>query len=144
MSYWCSMTRRQVLGSLAAVTTASLDTVALVRQAEAAGGASSPVVLGKGNYRYQVVENWGELPSGYTYGDTAAVCVDSKDNVYVFTRGSHPVIVYDRKENSCSPGEKISALPMPTALPWVPTTCSISPTILDTRCASARRTAGWC
>ena len=97
MSYWCSMTRRQVLeGFAAAVTTASLDTVALVRQAEAAGGASSPVVLGKGNYRYQVVENWGELPSGYTYGDTAAVCVDSKDNVYVFTRGSHPVIVYDR------------------------------------------------
>src|SRR6185503_19339102 len=38
----------------------------------------------------------GELPPGYTYGDTAAVCVDSKDNVYVFTRGAHPVIVYDR------------------------------------------------
>src|SRR5262249_59776425 len=97
MSPWCTMTRRQVFASFAtAVTTISLDTVGPVRQAGAAGEASSPVILGKGNYRYQVVENWGELPPGYTYGDTAAVCVDSKDNVYVFTRGAHPVIVYDR------------------------------------------------
>ena len=97
MSPWCSMTRRQVFASFAAaVTTVSLDTVGPVRQAGAAGEASLPVILGKGNYRYQVVENWGELPPGYTYGDTAAVCVDSKDNVYVFTRGAHPVIVYDR------------------------------------------------
>ena len=96
MSPWCSMTRRQVFASFAAVTTISLDTVGPVRQAGAAGEASSPVILGKGNYRYQVVENWGELPPGYTYGDTAAVCVDRKDNVYVFTRGAHPVIVYDR------------------------------------------------
>jgi len=48
------------------------------------------VILGKGEYRYRVVENWGELPPVYTYGDTAAVCVDSNDNVYVFTRGAHP------------------------------------------------------
>jgi DNA-binding beta-propeller fold protein YncE len=31
-----------------------------------------------------------------TYKDAAAVCVDRKDNVYVFTRGTHPVIVFDR------------------------------------------------
>jgi hypothetical protein len=87
MNPWCSMTRRQVFASFAAaVTTISLDTVGPVRHAGAAGEASSPVILGKGNYRYQVVENWGELPPDYTYGDTAAVCVDSKDNVYVFTR----------------------------------------------------------
>ncbi len=33
---------------------------------------------------------------GFTYHDGAAVCVDSKDNVYVFNRGAHPVIVFDR------------------------------------------------
>ena len=76
MNPWCSMTRRQVFASFAAaVTTISLDTVGPVRHAGAAGEASSPVILGKANYRYQVVENWGELPPGYTYGDTAAVCV---------------------------------------------------------------------
>ena len=47
-------------------------------------------------YRYRVVEGWGALPPGFTYRDGAAVCVDSKDNVYVFNRGAHPVIVFDR------------------------------------------------
>ena len=36
------------------------------------------------------------MPPGYTYRDGAAVCVDSQDNVYVFNRGAHPVIVFDR------------------------------------------------
>ena len=143
MNPWCSMTRRQVFASFAAaVTTISLDTVGPVRHAGAADKASSPVILGTGNHRYQVVENWGELPPGYTCGDTAAVCVDSKDNVYVFTRGAHPVIVYDRNGKFLrSWGEDIG-YQMPTAPRWAPTTCSISPTILDTRCASARRTVG--
>ena len=84
------MTRRQMFASFAAAaTTISIETVEGVRPTEAAAEASSPVILGKGKYRYQVVENWGDLPPGYTYGDTAAVCVDSKDNVYVFTRGAH-------------------------------------------------------
>jgi hypothetical protein len=82
----CSITRRQALGFAATVATTSFGAVAAVRHA--AGGDSAPVVLGKGEYRYRVVENWGELPPGYTYGDTAAVCVDSKDSVYVFTRGA--------------------------------------------------------
>jgi DNA-binding beta-propeller fold protein YncE len=55
------------------------------------------VILGKGQHRYQVLQGWGELPPGITYGDAAAVCVDSKDNVHVFTRGTHPVIVFDPK-----------------------------------------------
>ena len=80
MSHFCSMTRRQVFASFAAaVTTISVDTVGPVRHAGAAGEASSPVILGKGNYRYQVVDNWGELPPGYTYGDTAAVCVCGRE-----------------------------------------------------------------
>jgi hypothetical protein len=82
-----------VVASAAVVTTGALDQMASLRQARAAVEASSPVILGKGQYKYQVVENWGELPPGYAYGDSAAVCVDSKDNVYVFTRGAHPVIV---------------------------------------------------
>jgi DNA-binding beta-propeller fold protein YncE len=58
--------------------------------------AADSVVLGQGKYRYEVMESWGELPPGVTYTDAAAVCVDSKDNVYVFTRGTHPVIVFDK------------------------------------------------
>ena len=55
------------------------------------------VVLGEGDYRYEVSgENFGELPDGWGYKEAAAVAVDSKDNVYAFNRGEHPVIVLDR------------------------------------------------
>jgi sugar lactone lactonase YvrE len=43
-----------------------------------------------------VAEGWGELPAGWRYGDVGAVGIDRKDNVYVFNRGPHPMIVYDR------------------------------------------------
>ncbi|MBS7701555.1 MULTISPECIES: peptidyl-alpha-hydroxyglycine alpha-amidating lyase family protein [unclassified Chelatococcus] len=39
---------------------------------------------------------WGKLPTGWLYKEVAAVAVDSRDNVYVFNRGEHPMIVFDR------------------------------------------------
>lgn len=57
------------------------------------------VVLGQGEHRYRVVENWAKLPDGWEFMDCAAVAVDSKDRVYVFTRGAHPMIVFDREGN---------------------------------------------
>lgn len=57
------------------------------------------IIVGSGEHRYEVIENWGKLPDGWHYGEVAAVGVDSKDNVYVFNRGAHPVIVFDRDGN---------------------------------------------
>ena len=57
------------------------------------------VVLGSGEHRYRVVENWAKLPDGWEFMDVAAVAVDSKDQVYVFNRGEHPMIVFDRQGN---------------------------------------------
>jgi DNA-binding beta-propeller fold protein YncE len=54
------------------------------------------VVLGSGSHRYEVVENWAKLPEGWEFKDVGAVAVDSKDNVYVFNRGEHPMMVFDR------------------------------------------------
>ena len=42
------------------------------------------------------IENWGQLPDGWRYVEVAGVAVDSKDRVFCFTRGEHPVIVFDR------------------------------------------------
>ena len=56
-------------------------------------------ILGEGEHRYEVVENWGKLPPGLRYSEVAAVGVDSKDNVYVFARGQNPMIVFDRDGN---------------------------------------------
>src|SRR5499426_4763895 len=45
---------------------------------------------------YAVVQGWGKLPDGWSYIEATAVGVDSKDNVYVYNRGTHPVIIFDR------------------------------------------------
>ena len=57
------------------------------------------VILGSGDFRYEVEEGWGQLPSGWNFREVAAVGVDKNDNVYCFSRGQHPVIVFDRDGN---------------------------------------------
>ena len=60
------------------------------------------VELGTAEYTYEVAEGWGKLPDGWSFKEAAAVGVDSKDNVYVFNRGDHPVIIFDREGNFLS------------------------------------------
>ena len=58
------------------------------------------VVLGGGGFTYEVSgENWGKLPEGWSYKEATAVAVDSQDNVHVFNRGSHPMIVFGSDGN---------------------------------------------
>ena len=58
------------------------------------------VSLGSGSFTYEVSgENWGDMPEDWTYKEATAVAVDSKDNVYVFNRGTHPMIVFDPDGN---------------------------------------------
>ena len=45
---------------------------------------------------YVPVEKWGRLPEGWSFIEATSVAVDSHDNVHVFNRGAHPVIVFDR------------------------------------------------
>ena len=58
-----------------------------------------PAILGAGEHRYRVVENWAKLPDGWNLTDVASVAVDSKDRIYVFNRGDHPMVVLDREGN---------------------------------------------
>jgi hypothetical protein len=95
-------------------------------------------------YRYRAVEGWDDLPPGYTCRDGAAVCVERKDNVYVFNRGAHPIIVFDRDGKFLTLGARTSGSSTPTAPPWDRTTCFISPMISAPQCANARRRARWC
>ncbi len=50
-------------------------------------------ILSDGGFSYEVVEGWGDFPPELDLGDVAAVAVDARDRVYLFTRGAHPVIV---------------------------------------------------
>lgn len=53
------------------------------------------VVLGSGDHRYRVVEDWAQLPDGWEMMDVAAVAVDGNDRVYIFNRGDHPMMVFE-------------------------------------------------
>jgi len=59
----------------------------------------STVKLGSGTFSYQVEVGWEKLPPGYRWREVAAVATDSNDNVYVFNRGDHPMIVFDKDGN---------------------------------------------
>ena len=55
-----------------------------------------PVVVGSGAFTYEVVPDWPQLPDGWSFYEAVSVAVDSRDRVFVFNRGEHPVIVFDR------------------------------------------------
>ena len=58
------------------------------------------VLLGTGPFTYEVSgENWGNLPEGWSYKEATALALDSHDNLHVFTRGLHPMIVLDSDGN---------------------------------------------
>ena len=59
----------------------------------------STVKLGSGSFTYEVAESWEKLPEGYWWRDAAAVVVDKQDRVYVFNRGEHPMIIFDKDGN---------------------------------------------
>lgn len=54
--------------------------------------------VGTGKYTYELVEGWGQLPEGWTLGQTGIV-TDSRGRVYLFNRSAHPLIVLDRDGN---------------------------------------------
>ncbi|MDE2516813.1 MAG: hypothetical protein KGL12_12360 [Rhodospirillales bacterium] len=55
--------------------------------------------LGQGAYTYEPVPDWARLPPGWSFKEIGAVGVDRQDHVYVFNRGAHPMIVFDRDGN---------------------------------------------
>jgi DNA-binding beta-propeller fold protein YncE len=57
------------------------------------------VALGAETFTYHVVENWAKLPDDWSFKEVGGVGADAQDNVYVFNRGVHPMMVFDRHGN---------------------------------------------
>ena len=58
------------------------------------------VEVGSGPYRYDVIEGWGSLPQGMSFGVVTGVVVDSQERVIVCQQQMEPpVIVFDREGN---------------------------------------------
>lgn len=51
---------------------------------------------GQHKLEYEVTDGWERLPEGWAFTEVAGVAVDSRDRVYVFCRGEHPLIVFDK------------------------------------------------
>ncbi len=45
---------------------------------------------------HKLVENWPQLPPGWNFGECSGVDVDKDDNVWVFNRGTHKLIQFDK------------------------------------------------
>lgn len=54
------------------------------------------VIQGEGAHRYEIVNDWAKVPPGMEWREVGSVAVDHQDRVYVFARGPHPMMVFDR------------------------------------------------
>ena len=55
------------------------------------------MAIGSHRLEYEVVEGWERLPAGWAFTEVVGVAVDSRERVFVFCRGAHPLIVFDKE-----------------------------------------------
>ena len=51
-------------------------------------------VVGSGDHRYERVDSWPEMPRDWEFGLASDGAVNSRDEVYIFSRGHHPLTVW--------------------------------------------------
>jgi hypothetical protein len=94
-----TQSRRRFIKNAARATAAAAAMPYLVT---ASKGADKNPIVGEGDHRYEVIHNWPQLPSKYTWQITHNVAVDRNGLVYVIHEGredmkDHPAIfVFDR------------------------------------------------
>ena len=50
-------------------------------------------------FAFEADDDWAKIPEGYEFNEVAGVSVDGDDNVYVFVRGPHPMLKFDKNGN---------------------------------------------
>jgi DNA-binding beta-propeller fold protein YncE len=92
-----SVSRRQFLATTAAGTLAVVGAPSVLT----ASKTDSTVVLGEGDYKYEVTHDWPQLPDQFSWQTTHGVAVDAAGNLYVIHQGKpelkdHPsIFVFD-------------------------------------------------
>ena len=54
---------------------------------------------GSGKYTYELVDGWAKYPKDWSILDVGGISIDKQDRVYVFNRGAHPLLIFDREGN---------------------------------------------
>jgi DNA-binding beta-propeller fold protein YncE len=57
---------------------------------------------GTGKYQYELVDGWAKLAKGESFIDISGIAIDSQDQVYIFNRSKHPMMIFDREGNLLS------------------------------------------
>ena len=93
--------RREFLQTVGAGMTATIVGPTILGATDKAG--TKRLVVGSGEFTYEMHHDWGVLPSGLKYGNTHGVCEDSQGNIYVHhtvhaTSERHDtMVVFDRQ-----------------------------------------------
>ncbi len=59
-------------------------------------------IVGSGDFRYELVSPWPKMPKYWCFGVASGVAVNSSDEVHVFSRGPHPLTIWDTDGNFVS------------------------------------------
>jgi hypothetical protein len=91
------LNRRQFVG---AASLTSLSVLAASRgeaqTTEKCGSPTGAAMTGNGEWTYKVVQGWGALPTGTTFGGThGGIAQDAAGHIYVSTQSETGVLVYD-------------------------------------------------
>lgn len=60
------------------------------------------MIVGSGDYEYELVKDWAKIPEYFVLDDPVDLAIDSRDRVYVGSRGKHPVLIFDQDGNFVS------------------------------------------
>jgi hypothetical protein len=96
-----STIRRREFLQIAAGAAAGVAGIAAAPRILTAKKTDSPVILGDGEHKYEVVHDWPQLPDQFTWQTTHNVAIDKAGNLYVIHEGhadkpDHPAIfVFD-------------------------------------------------
>ena len=93
------MNRRQFFATTGAAALSTITSTGSFAEAQVEKGSLNPVQLrtGNGEWTYDVVSHWGELPAGKTFGGThGGIATDKGGLLYVSTQSDTGVLVYDR------------------------------------------------
>ena len=59
-------------------------------------------VVGSGDFRYEAVPSWPKMPRYWSFGAASDGAVNSRDEVHIFSRGLHPLTIWDTEGNFIS------------------------------------------
>ena len=59
-------------------------------------------IVGSGDYKYEMVPTWPKMLRYWSFGGPSDAAVNSGDEIYVFSRGAHPVTIWDTDGNLIS------------------------------------------